>query len=213
MWEGIYVTELGSFHEGCSADADFTSDAALNYMKAGSDHHKMWAILEATFIAFTDEILIPYVRHNIKAGLEVTVDGFWSYLSIINDPNYHYAVEMTLTYLLAFMQLRKGSRCGDAKSIRFAIYKIIPLFFGTNHPIYQELLLNDLLIHKYAPEAVRKCMEETYMVSRTGREGHYQSGDAQLEEINKIGKKRTVGVPSDTQWLKVFRNIENLEAI
>ena len=47
------------FMEDVARMLNFTSDAALNYMKAGSDHHKMWAILEATFIAFSEEILIP----------------------------------------------------------------------------------------------------------------------------------------------------------
>ena len=40
----------------------FNSEKALKYAKAASDHHKMWDILEATYIALTDELLTPYIR-------------------------------------------------------------------------------------------------------------------------------------------------------
>ena len=34
-----------------------------------------------------------------------------------------------------------------------------------------------------------------------GRLGHYQSGDAIIEEINKEAKRDVVGVPDETQWI------------
>ena len=114
------------FMEDVAQMLNFTSDAALNYIKAGPDHHRIWAILEATFIAFTDEILIPYVRHNIKAGLEVTVDGFWSYLSIINDPNYHYAVEITLDGCTSTSNCHTFQSVGLENEIKSSFFILYP---------------------------------------------------------------------------------------
>ena len=34
------------------------------------------------------------------------------------------------------------------------------------------------------------------VLSRTGRVGHYQSGDAIIEEVNKEAKRDLVGVPN-----------------
>ena len=52
-------------------------------------------------------------------------------------------------------------------------------------------------------------------LSRTGRVGHYQGGDACLEEINKEAKAwiPPTGVPTDTDWVKVFRNLDNLNEV
>ena len=48
--------------------------------------------------------------------------------------------------------------------------------------------------------------------SRIGNTGHYQGGDACMEEINKNAKSwiSPYGVPSDEEWLKVFRSLDKL---
>ena len=49
-------------------------------------------------------------------------------------------------------------------------------------------------------------------MSRTGNVGHYQGGDAMLEEINKEAKHwiSPLGVPyTNQEWLKAFRNLDN----
>ena len=50
-------------------------------------------------------------------------------------------------------------------------------------------------------------------MSRTKRDGHYQSDDAELKEINIDGKKWTVGFSTNTQWQKVLRNLEKMESL
>ena len=89
----------------------------------------------------------------------------------------------------------------------------MPLLYATNHPIYQELLLNDLINRHRVPGSTLKLIDETSTMSRTGQEGRYQSGDDELEEINKNWKKWTVGVPSQTQWKKLFRNLDKMETL
>ena len=50
------------------------------------------------------------------------------------------------------------------------------------------------------PREVLNLKYSSLVLSTTGHAGHYQSGDAIIEEINKEGKRDLVGVPSETQW-------------
>ena len=50
-------------------------------------------------------------------------------------------------------------------------------------------------------------------MSRTGRIGHYKSGDAIIEEINNEGKRDLVGVPNENQWKRSFRNLDMMNKI
>ena len=51
--------------------------------------------------------------------------------------------------------------------------------------------------------------------SRTMTTGKCQGGDALLEEINKESKSwlKMAGVPSDDQWLRIFRNLDELNKV
>ena len=50
-------------------------------------------------------------------------------------------------------------------------------------------------------------------MSRNGKDGHYQGGNAIIEKINKQGKKWIIGVPTEMQWQKSFRNLDILEKV
>lgn len=56
---------------------NFTSDAALKFIKGGTEHHKMWTILESCFIAFTDELMLPYVRKLLMKN--TPINGYWNF--------------------------------------------------------------------------------------------------------------------------------------
>ena len=51
----------------------FQSENALKYIKKGSDHHKLWDILEITYISFTDELLISFICPCNLQNIEPTV--------------------------------------------------------------------------------------------------------------------------------------------
>ena len=54
------------FMEIFAKQLGFTSENALKYIRKGSDHHKLWQILEITYLALVDELLLPYVRSTLK---------------------------------------------------------------------------------------------------------------------------------------------------
>ena len=50
------------------------------------------------------------------------------------------------------------------------------------------------------PPEISSVRFSSRILSRTNQIGHYQSGDAVMEEINKVAKRNILGVPSDIQW-------------
>ena len=65
------------------------------------------------------------------------------------------------------------------------------------------------------PSELREIMHHYVSGSKNNIEGKCQGGDAMLEELNKDSKSwlKMAGVPSDDQWLNVFRNIDNLNKV
>ena len=56
-----------------------TSENAKKYAEKGSDHHKLWDVLQATYVAFADELILPYVKHCLLHSLNPTLQGYWLY--------------------------------------------------------------------------------------------------------------------------------------
>ena len=63
------------------------------------------------------------------------------------------------------------------------------------------------------PQEVLNLKYSSLVLSRTGHAGHYQSGDAIIEEINKEGKCDLVGVPNETQWKRAFPNLDMMNRV
>ena len=160
-----------------------------------------------------DELLLPYIRESLKVCKPPTANGYWSYCTNSLNPNYLYVQQTTFTYLHAMMMLRKGIRYGQSLPILAAKSKLALLFFGRNHPRYQVMTTHDFRIGCLIPNEIKDCMHSTLSLSRTGRHGHYQSGDAMIEEINKQAKKWVIGVPTQSQWKRSFRNLDNLDEV
>ena len=54
------------------------------------------------------------------------------------------------------------------------------------------------MIEALMPHEIRALKYSSLVLSRTGRSGHYQLGDAVIEEINKEAKWDLVGAPNET---------------
>ena len=133
----------------------FVSENALKYGKKGTDHHKMWQILEVTYLAMADELLLPYVRDCLRKNTKPSVEGYLtSYNDAVESPSYEYAQQMAFTFLHAMMMLRRGIRNGQHLPILAAKGKLALLFFGRNHPICQYMLIQDFRIECMLPDTV-----------------------------------------------------------
>ena len=62
------------------------------------------------------------------------------------------------------------------------------------------------------PEELKNLKKQFMSGSRTGNIDKSQGGDALLEEVNKDSKSwlKMAGIPSEKQWLRVFRNLDKL---
>ena len=65
------------------------------------------------------------------------------------------------------------------------------------------------------PAELRTAMGKYISGSRTMTLGKCQGGDAMLEEINKETKSwlKMTGIPTEDQWLHVFRNLDDLSKV
>jgi len=99
-WE-IFVKSVGFA-------LSFKSPKAQEYLKKGSDHHKMWHLLEILYSALTLEIIHPYVKHCKQQNETPTCEGYWIWCKNVQDPNYAYIQNATFSHLHALMMLRAG---------------------------------------------------------------------------------------------------------
>ena len=69
-------------------------------------------------------------------------------------------------------------------------------------------MIEALMLHE-----IRALKYSSLVLSRAGISGHYQSGDAVIEEINKEAKRDLVGVPNETQWKRSFHNLDMMNTL
>ena len=161
----------------------FVTTNAQAYAKKGSDHHKMWGILEICYIALTDDIIIQFLKYCKEKDLEVTCDNYWLFSVQLKNPNFVFMQQMVLTILHAMMLFRKGIRANKQEHISAGKNKLSLLFFGRNHPHYHYLISQEKKAEALMPPEIRTLKFPSLVLSRTQRVGHYQSGDAIIEEI------------------------------
>ena len=122
------------FQEICK-ELGFVSPNALAYAKKGSDHHKMWDILEITYIAFSDEIISMFVTECKRIDAPITAKNFWIWKSQLRNPNILFVLKITFVYLHALIMLRRGYRFNNAEYICCNRSTVISVF-GRNHSNY-----------------------------------------------------------------------------
>ena len=193
----------------------FQSPKAQQYLLKGSNHHKSWQLMKVLYTAFSLELVYPYVTEIQKLDKTPTVEGYWQWSEQVKNPNYVYIQHMMFTYLHALMMLRAGVRKCNHKLVQNARTKTAELFFGGNHPIYQKIIVEDAIATTLMPDEIRKVKEKHVSSSRTGHAGKFQGGDALLEEVNKESKAwlKLSGIPSEERWLRIFRNLDDLNKV
>ena len=89
------------------------------------------------------------------------------------------------------------------------------LIYSRPHPIYQNILYQHILDQVVMPEDLSRVMQKYISTSRTQTLNKCQGGNATLEVVNKEAKSwlKTAGVPSEAQWLQVFRNLDELTKV
>ena len=66
-------------------ESGFVTENAQLYAKKGS--HKFWDILQICYIAFTDKLLVEFVRSCKSMGTEPTAPNYWNFCSKMKIQN------------------------------------------------------------------------------------------------------------------------------
>ena len=74
-------------------------------------------------------------------------------------------------------------------------------------------LLVHSLDHACYPETLLKFVEDTESISTSGNKSKGEDMDACLEEVNKDSKVWQHGSMVALDWLRIFRNLENLSKV
>ena len=86
----------------------FQSPKAQSYLYKGSDHHKMWHLLEILYAAISMELAHPYIQECKEKGILPSCDNYWQWSEHVLNPNYIYMQDAVLNQLHALMMLRSG---------------------------------------------------------------------------------------------------------
>jgi hypothetical protein len=203
------------FMKDVCIELGFKTPKAQDCARKCSDHHKTFKILEILYIAMVDELLVPFVQFCKTHSVEATLDQYWIWSQDVKNANYMYCQQMALTFLHAIMVFRVGCRRANPSYIIAGREKMSLLFYCRNHPRYQRIVAINSYIEAMMPEDLKDLIMRSFTLSRTGNVGHYQGGDACLEEINKEAKSwiSPVGVPTEKEWVKTFRNLDSLSEV
>ena len=99
-WE-IFASKLGFI-------LGLKSPKVQEYLKKGSEHHKLWHFLEILYISISLELMVPYVKGCISLGTTPNSNDYWNWCKDIDDPNYLYMQHAVFTHLHGLMMLRAG---------------------------------------------------------------------------------------------------------
>ena len=69
------------------------------------------------------------------------------------------------------------------------------------------------MINFLIPRQIKDLKDSSLALIRMKRTGHFQAGDAIIQEINKEAKRDIVRVSSDLQWKRSFRNLDKTNKI
>ena len=192
----------------------FRSVRALSSCLNCTDHHKAWQIFLILLFGTLDEILVPYVRRCLTTKSPASVSGFYDYLESAIDPNYVFLSDIVFNYLVPLFIFRCGVRKNNQKFILAGRCKFSELFYCTNMYFYQEIDFRDLKTRVLAPDEVSTFLKSNEAFSVSGLDHKGEGGDFVLEAWNRrIKRLLPPGLPTDADWLRVCRNLENVEQV
>ncbi|XP_078586269.1 uncharacterized protein LOC144868168 isoform X4 [Branchiostoma floridae x Branchiostoma japonicum] len=105
-----------------------------------------------------------------------------------------------------------GTRRNNTGYVQAGMELFSPLFNGRNHPKYQAIDMLESMDRAMYPSDLRAFMEKTDSVSSVGKSVG-EGMDAKLEEKNKASKAWHKGAPLAEDWIRVFRNLDELEEV
>ena len=198
------------FIEYLAETCHFKSIKSKCFVKSGKDHHLAWKLFLTFFEAAMKEMVVKCMR---ELGMRITVEDFMQYYKQEDlDPNTKYLYQMCIVFGQAILNFRVAVRRNNSDLLHSAKHMSMGLFFGRNHPLYQQISLFDVEQYLMMAPVVAKLWDDNCSVSINGHPSKGQGFDYALEEKNREVKQfipKNV-IPSNSTWLKLCRNNASL---
>ncbi|MEW8543116.1 MAG: hypothetical protein AB2693_06235 [Candidatus Thiodiazotropha sp.] len=150
----------------------------------------------------------------LRRGERPTVAKFFDWLETVKDPNYKFMQEVVFTYLLALNVFRIGVRRNNSKAMLSGRQTFSLLFYILGMSKYQEINSRDVYDRVSYPPDLSMYVKMSESISVSGNPQKGEGGDFILENKNKrIKMWLPYGVPTEKQWVRVNRNLDNLDEI
>ena len=202
------------FYKRLAITMNFKSEVALSYCRKVSDHHKAWTLIRIARDALTREMLVPFVRAEMKKESQnYSVANFEKFMMLTKDPNYGFMMDLLFDILDSIFMLRVGFRCGYPDFITAALNIFGKMFCARNHPLYREVEVALSTTIMRMPPEVRTLVFQTMSLNMSGSSNTGQAADFRLEELNKIIQSWLPSVPSPSDWKAACRNLDKLVQI
>jgi len=179
----------------------FESPAAYDYFMKGSDTHKTYQILEVFVIGTLQEMMKLYVSNTTDL---INVINF---LQFEPSNTYRLIKQLILNYGLAIIVQKIGDRNNNIEVHEAGRYKFLEMFYGFQHPFYQEIEYRDLKVKASYPPEIKDVRNRNLTFSITSTQAKNQGGDFILE--GKI-KRASKGVDDEKMWKTVSRSLDDI---
>ena len=107
--------------------------------------------------------------------------------------------------------MKKGDRSNDVQFQNAGRYKFSELFYGFDHPIYQEIEYRHLLQKVIMLKEVKELLDKNMTYSQSSREKKHQGADFILE--NKVEHQKMLaskGIDSEKMWRQVSQSLNDI---
>ncbi|XP_065180592.1 uncharacterized protein LOC135811302 [Sycon ciliatum] len=188
----------------------YTSPRQLDWAHKAKDHHRAYDELSRFTDGCVDELLRPYVLH-CGQDARPTAHGFLAWAEKLKGNHvFTWLLHCVVQYCFPAFMLRRGMRHDDIDLYLAARRTMSPLLHARNHTTYQLIELYEEQQRLATPPDLRKLLDRTLFLSRSGRTDAHQAVDAVVEELNANMKAWVSGDKDSNMWRHVARNYNQL---
>ena len=191
---------------------NFRSEIAKKSAYKVSDHHKGMTLARIAREAFAKELVLPYVRQEIKQeNCNLSVAGFLKFtMTTVKSPNYALICDLVFVILDSIFLYRAGLRSGDVGMIDAGRAFFSPMWCARSHPMYRQLVAYDNIMATCMPPPVHKFINQTKTFNLSGVPFSGEGADFKLEEVNRGVQHWIPSIPTDKDWTNACANYTEL---
>ena len=216
MLKGLVKLLWPVYWEDMTELFNFRSENAKKAASKVTDFHKGWTLARIAHEALSKELVIPYVRSQLKASpnKELTAADFLKFtMTNTKNPNYAFLLDATFELLHSLFVYRDGVRSGNIGLMEAGRATMAKLFSARHHPMYRQIEMNDSFMYNCMPKDVKQHINSTMSVNLSGVPHSGEGADFKLETVNKAVQNFLPSVPTASDWQSACANLAPLQKL